>query len=142
MPSGHSPKTHHVLLAEYLRLTSRRRSDAAAPSPFLPGRRLAELWRYGDSRRIFACRLRRPIPFKPNRYARCGTDFHTWVEHHLSGDLGSLVDLEDIMDARDDIAEPVSLTRLEDTFAASSWAERTTSMVEAPVRRLPRKRRH
>ncbi|WQD13695.1 MAG: hypothetical protein U1U88_002033 [Lawsonella clevelandensis] len=40
-----------------------------------------------------------------------------------SGDLGSLVDLEDVWMRATTFAEPVSLTRLEDTFAASSWAE-------------------
>lgn len=120
-----------VLLAEYLR--QQAGDDPTVRTVTLPTRLTAsQIVALREDPEDFARRLRRPIPFKPNRYARRGTDFHTWVEHHLSGDLGSLVDLEDIMDARDDIAEPVSLTRLKDTFAASSWAQRTTSMVEVP----------
>ncbi len=120
-----------VLLAEYLH--QQAGDDPTARTVTLPTRLTAsQIVALREDPEDFARRLRRPIPFKPNRYARRGTDFHTWVEHHLSGDLGTLVDLEEIMDARDDIPEPVSLTRLKETFAASSWAQRTTSMVEVP----------
>lgn len=120
-----------VLLAEYLR--NQAGDDPAARTVVLPTRLTAsQIVALREDPEDFARRLRRPIPFKPNRYARRGTDFHTWVEHELSGDLGSLVDLEEIMDARDDIPEPVSLTRLKETFAASPWAQRTTTMVEVP----------
>ena len=29
----------------------------------------------------FADRLRRPVPFRPDRFARRGTRFHAWLEH-------------------------------------------------------------
>ena len=55
-----------------------------------------------------------------------------WVERPLAGDLGTLIDLDDLMDVSDDIPEPATLTHLKDNFTNSCWGQRTTTMVELP----------
>lgn len=120
-----------ALLAEFQRMQAGE--DTAARTVALPTRLTAsQIVSLQEDPEDFARRLRRPIPFKPNRYARRGTDFHMWVERHLAGDLGTLIDLDDLMDVSDDIPEPATLTHLKDNFTNSCWGQRTTTMVELP----------
>ncbi|MDO4910241.1 MAG: ATP-dependent DNA helicase [Corynebacterium sp.] len=89
----------------------------------------------------FARRIVRPVPLKPNRYAKQGTAFHTWVETQLKTGSG-LWDAVDL-DARAEIGEDPAeygaldekqLQKLKDQFLGSDWAtqnaNRTIRFVE------------
>lgn len=81
--------------------------------------------------KAYARRLARPVPFKPNRFARRGTTFHAWLESRWSG--GVLIDddeLAEIAGGMDPIDQP-ELERLREAFEASEWAGRTPASVEA-----------
>lgn len=76
----------------------------------------------------FARRQRRPIPFKPNSFAKRGTAFHAWLEERFGG--AALIS-EDELPGIDEV--PVAdLDLLKKRFLDSPWAERTPEHVEAP----------
>lgn len=76
----------------------------------------------------FARRQRRPIPFKPNAYAKRGTAFHAWLEDRF----GSPALLsEDELPGSDEQPEQ-DLEALKGAFLSSEWAQRTPEYVEAP----------
>lgn len=76
----------------------------------------------------FARRQRRPVPFKPNAYAKRGTAFHAWLEERF----GSPALLsEDELPGSDEQPEQ-DLESLKEAFLASPWAQRTPEYVEAP----------
>lgn len=74
----------------------------------------------------FARRQRRPVPFKPNTYAKRGTAFHAWLEERFGAAplLG-----EDELPGIDESRE-VELSELKEKFLASAWAHRTPAYVE------------
>ncbi len=77
----------------------------------------------------FARRQRRPVPFKPNAYAKRGTAFHSWLEQRFGG--GALIGAEELPG----IGEPVpaeELEQLREHFLASEWADRQPFRVEEP----------
>ncbi|WP_297452457.1 ATP-dependent DNA helicase [uncultured Corynebacterium sp.] len=85
----------------------------------------------------FARRKARPVPFKPNRFARRGTEFHAWLENRFGAH--SLLDDEDLFgDQLDDFlgteqgASERELEKLKANFEASEWANRTPAYVEVP----------
>ena len=85
----------------------------------------------------FARRKARPVPFKPNRFARRGTAFHAWLENRFGAH--SLLDDEDLFgDQLDDflgteqVASERELEKLKANFEASVWADRTPTHVEVP----------
>ncbi|MBV9823364.1 MAG: ATP-dependent helicase, partial [Actinobacteria bacterium] len=75
-----------------------------------------------------ARRLRRPLPRQPARQARRGTAFHAWLEQRWSAE--SLLDIEDLPGAVDELADAEELAALKAAFERSSWAERTPVAVE------------
>ncbi|MGV0334837.1 ATP-dependent helicase [Corynebacterium kroppenstedtii] len=84
----------------------------------------------------FARRRARPVPFKPNPYAKRGTAFHNWLEAELGG-ASALIDDDELLgtmeDSDDDI--PISqpeLDRLKEAFVKSPWAGKTAWDVERP----------
>ncbi len=75
--------------------------------------------------------LRRPMPRRPDPYARRGTAFHRWLEQRYGAD--HLLDLDDLPGAGDENAAADSeLTALQERFLASEWADRTPVAVEVP----------
>ncbi|APT93071.1 DNA helicase II [Corynebacterium phocae] len=80
-------------------------------------------------REEFAKRKRRPVPFKPNSFAKRGTAFHAWVEEFFHGE--SLLS-EDELPGMGEVASAEQLEVLREKFAQSSWAQRTPYAVEAP----------
>ncbi|MCK7637735.1 DEAD/DEAH box helicase [Corynebacterium sp. P7202] len=78
----------------------------------------------------FARRLRRPVPFKPNTYAKRGTALHQWIEDRY-GATGLLDEDELPGLGEEDIRGP-ELARLKEAFLASAWAQRTPEHVEQP----------
>ncbi|WP_073487484.1 ATP-dependent helicase [Streptoalloteichus hindustanus] len=115
-----------VLLAER-RAAADRREHVALPAQMSVSQ-LVELAADPDA---LARRLRRPLPFPPNTFARRGTAFHTWLEQRFSA--GRLLDLDELPGAADaDAAPDEDLEVLREAFLASEWAERTPHDVEVP----------
>jgi DNA helicase-2/ATP-dependent DNA helicase PcrA len=77
-----------------------------------------------------ARRLRRPVPHRPVKRTRRGTAFHSWLEHRWSA--STLLDIDEIPGAVDDLIDDVELERLKAVFAVSSWADKTPIAVEVP----------
>ncbi|MGO3774400.1 ATP-dependent helicase [Corynebacterium casei] len=78
----------------------------------------------------FARRRRRPVPFKPNSYAKRGTAFHTWLEDRFG--MEALLE-EDELPGTGEI--PVAdVEALKEKFLESEWANRTPHAVEAGFR--------
>lgn len=78
----------------------------------------------------FARRQRRPVPFRPNQYAKRGTAFHEWLEDRFGG--GSLLDEEQLPGIDEEVVHAEDLARLKESFLASEWSERTPAFVEQP----------
>lgn len=90
----------------------------------------------------FARNLARPIPFKPNRYAKQGTAFHLWVENHYSGQgslwegINTQPEFEAYFEHHDtDPAEienfdDGTIERLKEKFRNSSWYNRQAALAE------------
>ncbi|WP_151641507.1 ATP-dependent helicase [Corynebacterium sp. 11A] len=79
----------------------------------------------------FARRQHRPVPFKPNAYAKRGTALHQWIEDRFGAT--SLLDDEQLPGAGEEIdPQGAELEHLKEKFLASEWAERTPTYVEYP----------
>ena len=78
----------------------------------------------------FARRQRRPVPFKPNTYAKRGTAFHQWLEDSF-GQRG-LLDEEQLPGLDEEVVDAADLEELKEAFQSSEWAERTPVHVEQP----------
>jgi DNA helicase-2/ATP-dependent DNA helicase PcrA len=75
--------------------------------------------------------LRRPMPRRPDPYARRGTAFHRWLEQRYGAD--HLIDLDELPGAGDEnAAADGELAALQERFLASEWADRTPVAVEVP----------
>ncbi|MEU4446565.1 UvrD-helicase domain-containing protein [Actinosynnema sp. NPDC050801] len=115
-----------VLLAERAAAADRR--ERVVLPDHLSVSQLVELAADPD---LLARRLRRPLPFPPNPLARRGTAFHTWLEQRFGA--SRLFDLDELPGAADEGAAPdADLTRLQEAFLASSWADRVPRDVEVP----------
>ncbi|HEX8306159.1 MAG TPA: ATP-dependent DNA helicase [Jatrophihabitans sp.] len=75
-----------------------------------------------------ARRLRRPLPQRPAKQARRGTAFHQWLEQRWAAE--SLLDIDDLPGAVDELADAGELEALKAAFERSSWADRTPIAVE------------
>ncbi|ASR34358.1 ATP-dependent DNA helicase [Prauserella marina] len=115
-----------VLLAE------REKAHGRADEVPLPGAlSVSQLVELAGKPEALARKLRRPLPFPPNAYARRGTAFHGWLERRFDGDR--LLEIDDLPGAADVGAAPDSeLDALRDAFERSTWAHRTPHDVEVP----------
>ena len=78
----------------------------------------------------FARRRRRPVPFKPNSYAKRGTAFHSWLEERFG--MEALLE-EDELPGTGEM--PIAdVEALKEKFLESAWADRTPFAVETPFR--------
>jgi DNA helicase-2/ATP-dependent DNA helicase PcrA len=75
-----------------------------------------------------ARRLRRPLPQQPVKLARRGTTIHQWLEQRWAAD--SLLDIEELPGAVDELADAAELETLKQAFERSEWADRTPVAVE------------
>lgn len=115
-----------VLLAE--RATLSAQSQQVELPTQLSVSQLVEL---ATDQQALAARLRRPLPAKPNRFARRGTAFHAWVEQQY-GTIG-LLDYEDLVSEDDhERTVDVELEELQRAFLRSAWSRRTPYDVEVP----------
>lgn len=78
----------------------------------------------------FARRARRPVPFKPNTYAKRGTAFHEWLEEFYGA--RPLLTEDELPGNEDAEVDRDTLERLKRNFEASEWARRTPEYVEHP----------
>src|SRR5699024_10540893 len=78
----------------------------------------------------FARRQRRPVPFKPNQYAKRGTAFHEWLEDRFGAT--ALLDEDQLPGLDEQPVDADDLVKLKESFLASEWADRTPEFVEQP----------
>lgn len=95
----------------------------------------SEVMLLSADREAFARRRARPVPFKPNPYAKRGTAFHEWLEAELGG-ASALIDDDALLDDMDDGDDGVPTTQpeldsLKDAFMKSEWAGKTAGEVES-----------
>lgn len=76
----------------------------------------------------FARRRRRPVPFKPNTYAKRGTAFHEWLEDRF--DAPSLLSEDELPGIDEEPIDGQQLEDLKEKFLSSQWADRTPAYVE------------
>jgi DNA helicase-2/ATP-dependent DNA helicase PcrA len=81
----------------------------------------------GDPQAL-ARRFRRPLPQQPARQARRGTTLHEWLEQRWAAE--SLLDIEDLPGAADELTDAAELAELKAAFERSQWADRTPTAVE------------
>lgn len=78
----------------------------------------------------FARRRRRPVPFKPNSYAKRGTAFHSWLEERFG--MEALLEEGELPGTGE---VPVAdVEALKEKFLESEWANRSPYAVETPFR--------
>ena len=112
-------------------IEERRALDAPDVEVELSGRLTAsDLVNLGRDPDAFARRQRRPVPFKPNSYAKRGTAFHSWLEERFGGQ--SLIDEDQLPGLGEEEVTPAELAHLKERFLDSAWAERTPELVEHP----------
>ncbi|MBN9644446.1 ATP-dependent helicase [Corynebacterium sp. CCM 8862] len=78
----------------------------------------------------FARRLARPVPFKPNRFAKRGTALHRWLEKRFGGQ--TMLDFDELPGSGEPDATAEKLEQLKAAFLASEWADRQPVRVEQP----------
>ncbi len=118
-----------------LLLAERANRAAGAERVDLPTRIPASRFKdYVTDPAAVAATLRRPMPERPYRQTRLGTLFHGWVEQRYGTAAGasdvidsSALELDDPAGESLDAAE---LEVLQQTFAASEWADRRPEEVE------------
>lgn len=93
----------------------------------IPGELTAsELVALRDNPTQFARRQRRPVPFKPNAYAKRGTAFHQWIEDRYGAN--AILDETELPGSEENVE--ADFDKLKDAFLASAWADRTPTNVE------------
>ncbi|MEU6643649.1 ATP-dependent DNA helicase [Saccharomonospora sp. NPDC046836] len=115
-----------VLLAE------RERAATVTDEISLPGQlSVSQLVELAGEPAALARKLRRPLPFPPNAFARRGTAFHGWLERRFGGER--LLEIDDLPGAADvGAASDAELEALQEAFERSAWAQRTPHEVEVP----------
>lgn len=113
-------------------VADRARPDSDITAVTMPSHlsvsRLVDL---AKDREEFAQRLRRPLPYRPNPFARNGTAFHAWLERRYGATR--LLDLDELPGAADTTAVTSGpLEELQRAFEASPWARRTPIDIESP----------
>lgn len=78
----------------------------------------------------FARRARRPVPFKPNQYAKRGTAFHEWIEDFYGAH--ALLTEDELPGMGEAEVDPSTLKQLKANFEDSHWASKTPTHVECP----------
>ncbi|MET7421859.1 UvrD-helicase domain-containing protein [Dactylosporangium sp. NPDC005555] len=118
-----------LLLAERARLTPQLNAPVEVTLPgHMSVSQLVALRR--DPQRL-ARTLRRPLPSRPDPYARRGTAFHHWLEQRFKAER--LIDLDELPGAADEGAAPdEALADLQARFLEGEWADRVPLDVEVP----------
>ena len=80
----------------------------------------------------FAVNVMRPMPQKPNQFARRGTTFHAWVEEYFTAATQFLIADDELPGSGDDDWEESNQQALREQFLKSHWAQKTAAAVEVP----------
>ncbi|RDI68820.1 ATP-dependent helicase [Nocardia pseudobrasiliensis] len=113
-----------ALLAEFLAAADTVR-EVQLPEQ-LPATALVDL--RADPAKL-AARLRRPLPYPPSPFTRRGTAFHAWLQRWFGAT--QLLDLDELAGAQDiSSGTDAELTRLQEAFLSSPWANRNPVEVE------------
>jgi DNA helicase II / ATP-dependent DNA helicase PcrA len=116
-----------VLLAERQRAAGRVEVQVPLPEHLT----VSQLVSLRRDPQALARSLRRPMPARPDPYARRGTAFHAWLEQRFGADR--LLDLDELPGAADEGAAPdEALARLQELFLRGEWADRVPVQVEVP----------
>ena len=132
-PEAGAARRWHLMAAPLLadaRREAERRDELVLPRRLTAGQVVA----MASDPEDFADRLRRPVPYRPDRFARRGTRFHAWLEHRFGAT--HLLDLDDLPGAgdegSDDGLSEADLAALKEAFEHSRWARMTPVAVEVP----------
>ncbi|MFI5777706.1 ATP-dependent helicase [Nocardia sp. NPDC051570] len=112
-----------ALLAEHLAAADGVR-EVQLPEQ-LPATALVDL--RADPARL-AARLRRPLPYPPSPFTRRGTAFHAWLQRWFGAT--QLLEFDELPSGQDISAADAELTRLQEAFLSSPWANRNPVEVE------------
>jgi DNA helicase II / ATP-dependent DNA helicase PcrA len=116
-----------LLLAERQRARASAAVEVALPEQLS----VSQLVALRRDPQALARSLRRPMPARPDPYARRGTAFHTWLERRFGADR--LLDLDELPGAADTgAAGDEALAELQRAFLDSEWADRVPVQVEVP----------
>ncbi|MDF0528896.1 ATP-dependent DNA helicase [Tsukamurella sp. 8F] len=130
-PGEHEPDPHGWAADVTALLAERERNQALELEvPVPPDLSVSQLVELRRSPAQFARRLRRPVPYRPNPYARRGTAFHAWVERRYGA--SRLLDLDELPGAADAGGDDDNLALLQRRFEESEWAARTPVDIEVP----------
>jgi len=113
-----------LLLAERAAMANPEHIEVALPERLT----VSEVVTMTGDPQALARRLRRPLPQQPARRARQGTSFHQWLEQRWAAE--SLLDIEDLPGAADELTDAAELDELKAAFERSRWADRTPVAVE------------
>lgn len=132
-PESGPARRWHLVAAPLL--ADARRAAELRDQVILPRRLTAgEIVAMAADPDAFADRLRRPVPYRPDRFARRGTRFHAWLEHRFGAT--HLLDIDDLPGAGDQGADDglseEDFTALQESFERSRWALKTPHEVEVP----------
>jgi len=96
--------------------------------PLPPAVSPTALTRLVHDRERFTENLRRPVPREPSVAALRGTLFHHWIEQRYRA--SSLVDVEELPGAGEELAGEEATALLQENFEASEWASRAPVEIE------------
>jgi DNA helicase-2/ATP-dependent DNA helicase PcrA len=119
------------LIAERERVRAGRSTEVPLPAHLS----VSALVMLRDDPNELARVIRRPVPRAPAPLARRGTLFHTWLETRWG--TPRLLDPDELPGSADEGAAPdQELARLQESFLASAWADRTPAEIESPFELL------
>lgn len=105
-----------------------RQATTAIEVPLLRELTATQLVALQENPDAFARRSLRPVPFKPNSYAKRGTAFHEWLERRFGGQ--GLLDAEELPGFEESPLSDADVLRLKEAFLESEWAHKTPARVE------------
>ncbi|MDO4686914.1 MAG: 3'-5' exonuclease, partial [Corynebacterium sp.] len=78
----------------------------------------------------YARRVRRPVPFKPNAFAKRGTALHQWIEDRYG--MGAALEHEQFDTKLEEEISNSELEKLKQAFLNSQWADHKPEFIEHP----------
>lgn len=114
-----------AIIAEY-----QQRITTVVEVPVLPELTATQIVGLKDNPEAFARRSARPVPFKPNAYAKRGTAFHEWLERRFGG--ASLLEADALPGMEEQPLPDEAVAKLKEQFLQSEWADLSPAAVEQP----------
>lgn len=89
-----------------------------------------------DPKEFYKQRVR-PMPVRPNRAARVGTQVHQWIEEYFGANrpgITGMLDIDNPEDLQDEsFDEDIGIKELQQNFNDSSWAQRIPAFIETEI---------